>query len=109
MTKRLLLSVLFLVIIVTVVLGLFILYDLKFFDNKQDNVEVKKNVDLRISPNVNQGVIVEINRIRHRGLLDTIMIPGLQWKQKPTFYYICTIDGLSYNSKEIQTRFTQYI
>jgi hypothetical protein len=55
-------------------------------------------VDDRISPYTNQGVILEVLRIRHRGLLDKLMTPGFSWKIKPQFYFISEIDGMEYES-----------
>jgi hypothetical protein len=57
--------------------------------------------DDRISPLVQQGLILEIDRIRDRGLLDKIMKTGTSWKQKPQFYFISNIDGSEYISKDV--------
>jgi len=54
-----------------------------------------------ISPLENQGVIFEILRIRHRGLLDTILNGGRSWKSKPQFYFITNMDNLEYISKDV--------
>ena len=58
-------------------------------------------MDERISPLTNQGIILEIDRIRHRGLLDKLMTLGPSWKTKPQFYFISNIDGLEYISKDV--------
>mgnify|MGYP005623543387 CR=1 FL=1 len=42
-----------------------------------------------------------MNRIRHRGLNDIIMKPGLTWRQAPQFYYTLEIDGFLHVSKDI--------
>jgi len=57
--------------------------------------------DDSISPLVSQGLILQMNRIRHRGLLEEILKKGLSWRQPPMFYYIATIDGKEYISKDI--------
>jgi hypothetical protein len=76
-----------------------------FYLNQTDEVieepEILFEIDDRISPDLNQGLIVEINRIRHRGILESIFNRGNSWKNKPIFYYISDIDGLVYNSKEV--------
>ena len=52
--------------------------------------------DNRISPTENQGLVLEVKRIRHRGLLDLMLKPGTAWKNKPMFYFISEMDGLKY-------------
>lgn len=64
-----------------------------------DKIEIKND---SISPFENQGLVLEINRIRHRGLLDLILKPGNAWKNEPRFYFITDIDGLVYVSKDIE-------
>lgn len=74
--------------------------------NEIDEVEEPETfskIDNRISPLVNQGIIFEIHRIRHRGIIDVIMKPGSKWKHKPTFYFNCTIDGVYYNSRNVES------
>ncbi|MDG6229514.1 MAG: hypothetical protein QCH96_06070 [Candidatus Thermoplasmatota archaeon] len=63
-----------------------------------DQIEI---VDNRIAPYENQALVLEVLRIRHRGLLDRLLKPGLSWKQTPEFYYISTMDGMEYVSKDI--------
>ena len=77
-----------------------------FYFNQIEEVEEPEplpELDDRISPLTNQGIIFEVNRIRHRGLLDIIMKPGIQWKQKPVFYFNCTIDGIYFNSRDVES------
>lgn len=62
---------------------------------------VQTGVDDRISPLVTQGIIVEINRIRNRGIVDVMMKSGSSWKTKPTFYFITDVDGKQYVSKDV--------
>lgn len=58
-------------------------------------------LDDRISPLENQGVILEVLRIRHRGLIEKLMKFGNAWKTKPTFYFLSNMDGLEYASKDV--------
>jgi hypothetical protein len=62
----------------------------------------QKKIDDRISPLENQGLVFEINRMRNRGLLDRLMEPGLSWRETPRFYFISTMDGLEYISKDVR-------
>ncbi len=62
--------------------------------------------DPRIAPYENQGVILEVLRIRHRGLLDKLLAPGNSWKTTPEFYFITNIDGMEYISKDVQQQST---
>jgi hypothetical protein len=48
-----------------------------------------------------QGFVLEILRIRHRGLLEQLKKPGNSWKNTPSFYYVTNIDGLEYISKNV--------
>ncbi len=59
------------------------------------------SIDNQISPLENQGVILEILRIRNRGILQKLLSPGHSWKNKPSFYFITNIDGLEYISKDV--------
>jgi len=58
-------------------------------------------IDDRISPLENQGLILEVKRIRDRGLLDRLMEYGNAWKYQPQFYFIADMDELEYVSKNI--------
>jgi hypothetical protein len=61
-------------------------------------------VDDRISPYENQALILEVLRIRHRGLLDELLgiLPSLSWRIKPEFYFISEMDGVEYVSKDVE-------
>ena len=56
-------------------------------------------VDNRISPYTNQGLFVEILRIRNRGLLDKMLKIGTSWRETPSFYYTLNVDGKEASSK----------
>jgi len=70
-------------------------------DVSTEKIEPVKNIsDNRISPLINQGLILEIYRIRNRGLLDIIMKSGNNWRNKPLFFIDTIIDDLKYSSYE---------
>jgi len=83
-----------------IIIGVYFFLVLNEFDEVEEP-ESLPEVDDRISPLTNQGLIFEVNRIRHRGLLDEIMKIGTSWKNKPVFYYICEIDDGEFNSREV--------
>jgi hypothetical protein len=64
-------------------------------------------IDDRISPYDNQVLVLEVLRIRHRGLLETLLKPGSSWKTTPSFYFISNMDDLEYVSKDVQQHFTK--
>jgi hypothetical protein len=61
----------------------------------------KVTLDDRISPYSNQALILEILRIRHRGILDELMTVGQGWKNPPQFYFVVDMDGQEYASNEV--------
>jgi hypothetical protein len=67
----------------------------------EEPIDEKITVDDQISPFSNQGILVQFDRFRNRGLLDSILKIGTSWKNPPNFYYIATIDGLEYISKDV--------
>jgi hypothetical protein len=73
-----------------------------YIEEKEKNTDKEKinktEIDNRISPLTNQGLNLEINRIRNRNLLDKIMKLGISWRIKPKFYVKTVIDGLEYSS-----------
>ena len=58
-------------------------------------------LDDRISPLGNQGLVLEVLRLRHRGLLQKLITFGNSWKATPSFYFISNMDGLEYTSKDV--------
>jgi len=91
-----------LIIILIIIGSIFYLYPQTEEKKQEKNEETIKKIDDRISPLENQGLIVEINRIRHRGLYEKLMKIGTEWRKKPTFYYIIKIDDLEYISKNVE-------
>jgi len=82
-----------------VICGISIYYyiaDNKKGEEKQEEIKI---IDDRISPYTNQGLMVEILRIRNRGLLEKMMSFGTSWKNKPSFYYLTKVDGKEANVK----------
>jgi len=69
-------------------------------DEKEEPIE-KKEIDNNISPLVNQGLTLEVKRIRHRGLYEKLITPGNAWKTNPKFYFISNMDGLEYISRDV--------
>ncbi|OYT29729.1 hypothetical protein B6U98_01500 [Thermoplasmatales archaeon ex4572_165] len=64
-------------------------------------VDTSFEIDDQISPLVNQGLILEVLRIRHRGLRETLQTRGNAWKTAPTFYFISNMDGNEFLSKNV--------
>jgi len=92
-------------VIITILLVSSSVLSYQVFINKEEKEEeivaVEEFIlDDRISPLENQGLILEVLRIRHRGLHDRLMEFGNSWKKTPTFYFKSNIDGLEYSSKE---------
>jgi len=89
------------VILILVIAGIFVSYEFFLKDTDEDDAEkeIIEELDDRISPYTNQGLMVEILRIRHRGLLDKMMSFGTSWKDKPSFYYIVNVDDKESNSE----------
>jgi len=100
--KRLMTVVILILVTLLILSSVFIYY--KYFADKeivQEKKEEPKIIDARISPLENQGLVLEVLRIRHRGLLDKLMTPGKSWENKPSFYFISNMDGLEYVSKDV--------
>jgi hypothetical protein len=62
----------------------------------EDSHEEKIEFDERISPLVNQGLMLEVKRIRNRGLLDELMHFGINWRKTPQFKVEIEIDQMRY-------------
>ena len=90
------------IIILSVFSFIFIDYFYKNDECEEEEEEIISHIIDDISPNTNQGIFLEMNRIRHRGLLEKMMQYGTSWKTKPSFYYKIDIDGLEVKSNEIE-------
>jgi len=93
------------IFIVTILLFSTLFYTIDYFgeDEKKNSTEEENRptIDDQISPGLNQALIVEINRIRHRGIIDAMMQFGTSWKSPPSFFYSVTRDGNTYVSKDV--------
>lgn len=104
-SQQKLITSLAIIVIVLLLLSSVYIYNAYFLvkEQVQENLEETHQLDDRISPLENQGVVLEVLRLRHRGLLDKLLKPGNSWKTKPTFYFITTMDGLEYKSKDVSS------
>ena len=83
------------IIAILVIAGVFT-YILKNNVKEEDDAEEESEeivLDNRISPYNNQGLFVQILRIRNRGLMDKMLSFGTSWKNPPSFYYVVEVDG----------------
>jgi hypothetical protein len=102
--NKLVAIIILLIVVLSVFSGVFIYLEYYVKEKKEcDDEESGKEIDDRIAPLENQGIKIEISRIRHRGLLDKMMTPGISWRSIPEFYVICNIDGWEISSKELVT------
>jgi hypothetical protein len=100
--QRIMVGITLIVVACIVISGVYIAeYVLKEEKIKEEPIE-EMLYDLdKISPMTNQGLILEINRIRSRGLLDLMMQRGRSWKTPPNIYFISNIDNQEYVSKDV--------
>ena len=88
-------------IVIIVISSTFVYIQFTKEEKHEEKPKDVKEIDDRINPLTNQGLILEVQRIRHRGLLDKIIRFGNDWKQKPEFYFISMIDNTEYISKDV--------
>lgn len=100
--QKLILGISFIVIASLVISSVFVYFEFFAEDEIIPEELIEFEPDDRISPLTNQGLILEIIRIRHRGLLDEILKRGTSWRNKPMFYFISNMDDLEYVSKDVQ-------
>ena len=99
--QKLLAGIALVVVIILVASGIYV-YDKYYKEEEEPEEEVVEQViDDRISPLENQGVTIEILRLRHRGLYEKLTTPGRSWKNKPTFYFVTNMDGLEFASNVV--------
>ena len=99
--QKILLGVSLLVIAGLLISGTFAYFE---FFGKEKITTIEETpfiIDDRISPLEVQGLVLEVLRIRHRGLMEKLLKPGNSWKTKPMFYFISNMDGLEYISKDV--------
>jgi len=103
--KNKIISIPFLLLITFLIISGSLIITYYFRESKDktiDNIIFQEEIDDRISPLENQGLILEVLRIRHRGLYERLKTPGNSWKKEPTFYFISEIDGQIFESKNIE-------
>jgi hypothetical protein len=86
-------SLAIIVLAIILVAAVYIYYDFNGEDEVDEEPEEPMVVDDRISPMLNQGLTVEILRIRNRGLMEKILYFGTSWKNPPTYYWVVEVDG----------------
>ena len=68
-----------------------------FFIESSTHIELSEETntiyDNRISPDINQGLTVEVLRIRNRGIMEKMLVFGTRWRQTPSCYWIIDVDG----------------
>lgn len=92
------------ILAILIVSTVFILYLETTKKSEKTSAEEAKEVliDNRISPLENQGLFLEISRIRHRGLLEELIKPlSTSWRNKPKFYAEASSEGVVYSTKDI--------
>jgi len=96
--KQVNLALVLLISIGLVVIGFY--YIVTQVNEPEQNEKTTEDVifDNRISPLTNQGLTVEILRIRHRDILDEIFKMTYSWKDPPRSYWITNVDGKECNS-----------
>jgi hypothetical protein len=99
--QKIILGVSLLVIACLLVSGTYAYFE--YFATKKVTPPIVSAVEIddQISPLENQGVVLEILRIRDRTLIDKLMKPGKSWETKPSFYFVSNMDGLEYVSKDV--------
>ena len=92
------------ILIVLIIVFIVFYYGIDLFGGKQKNDQQQEKIpiiDDQISPGGDQALLVEINRIRHRGIIDAMIDSGLRMPSPPSFYYSCTRDGNTFVSKDV--------
>ena len=81
-----------------------IYYGMIYFGEKPKNIVQQQNtpvIDDQISPGGDQALLVEINRIRYRGIIDAMLNSGPRVPNPPSFYYSVTRNGDTFVSKDV--------
>ncbi len=99
--QKIMIGVSLLVIACLLVSGTYVYFEYYMAKEETPPQQTAVEIDDQISPLENQGVVLEILRMRHRGLMEKLLKPGKSWENKPSFYFISNIDGLEYISKDV--------
>jgi hypothetical protein len=100
--QKIIIGVSLLVIACLLVAGAYVY--IEYYASKKESPKqetVTYQLDDRISPLCKQGLILEVNRIRPRGIADALIKRGTSWRSPPQFYFNTNIDGLISSSKDI--------
>jgi hypothetical protein len=91
------------IIVVVILIASAVFVYSEYYNEEEEPVEeeIIEVIDDQISPLENQAMVIEILRMRHRGLYDKLMTWGNSWKTKPRFYFVVNLDDLEYSSKEV--------
>ncbi len=81
-----------LVVALLILSSIFVYYEY-FAEEEIQEIKEEFKIDDRISPLENQGVVIEVLRIRHRGLYDKLTKTRRGWKANPTFLFVANMDG----------------
>jgi hypothetical protein len=98
--QRMLAGIALVIVVLLVASSVFVYYEY-YREEEPVKAEQVNVIDERISPLENQGLVLEVLRIRHRGLYERLFAKGNSWKTKPSFYYISVIDDLEFKSKDV--------
>jgi hypothetical protein len=99
--QRIMIGVSLLVVACLLVSGTYVYFEYYLTEKEAPPQQTTFELDDQISPLENQGVVLEILRMRHRGLIDKLLKPGNSWENKPKFYFVSNMDGLEYVSKDV--------
>ena len=90
------------IVLILVLSGVY--YGIIYFGEKPKNIVQQEKIpviDDQISPGGDQALLVEINRIRHRGIIEAMLDSGPRMPSPPSFFYSCTRDGNTFVSKDV--------
>ena len=90
--QRILAGVALIVVVILIASAVFVYYEYIEKDEVKEPEIVP--IDDQISPLENQAFIIEVKRIRHRGVYDALLTFGRSWRQPPSFYFVVDLDGL---------------
>ena len=85
-------AILIILVLIVASVSAFVFLNKEEKKEKSEEIEEEFVLDDRISPYTNQGLHVEILRIRNRDLLDRMLTFGTSWRDTPRFYYTIEID-----------------
>ena len=99
--QRIMIGVSLLVVACLLVSGTYVYFEYYLTEKEAPPQQATFKLDDQISPLENQGVVLEILRMRHRGLIEKLLKLGKSWENKPKFYFVSNMDGLEYISKDV--------